>query len=193
MYWRRYKIQETLYIGQWHLGPLQSRHLGTSHSSPSQHQLLIVFSWISSMVWNLFPFKHDFSLGKSQKSQGTKSGLKWGWVTWVMWCFTKKFCTRGDVWVGVLWWSCRLPVAHSCSLLNHPNSFHGGMFKLDAKFLADLMFYLFSHFECNGLTMVSTRPTDQYSEVIIVHACAFQSTLLGCQVTFMLCKSFSLY
>ena len=34
IYWR-YKIQETLYIGQWWLSPLQSRHLGTSHSSPS--------------------------------------------------------------------------------------------------------------------------------------------------------------
>ena len=35
----RYKKQETLYIGQSHLSPLQSRHLGTSHSSPNHHQL----------------------------------------------------------------------------------------------------------------------------------------------------------
>ena len=35
IYWRRYKIQETLYIGQWHLSPLHGRYLGTSHSSPS--------------------------------------------------------------------------------------------------------------------------------------------------------------
>ena len=34
IYWRRYKIQETLYIGQWCLSPLQSRHFGTSHSFP---------------------------------------------------------------------------------------------------------------------------------------------------------------
>ena len=39
IYWRRYKIQETLYTGQWRLSPLQSRHLGTSHSSPNCHQL----------------------------------------------------------------------------------------------------------------------------------------------------------
>ena len=39
IYWRRYKTQETLYIGQWHLSPLQSRHLGISHSSPYHHQL----------------------------------------------------------------------------------------------------------------------------------------------------------
>ena len=34
IYWRRYKIQETLYRGQWRLGLLQSRHLGITHSSP---------------------------------------------------------------------------------------------------------------------------------------------------------------
>ena len=39
IYWRLYKIQETLYVGQWCLSPLQSRHLGTSHSSSSCHQL----------------------------------------------------------------------------------------------------------------------------------------------------------
>ena len=35
IYWKRYKIQETLYTGQWCLSPLQSRNLGTSHSSLS--------------------------------------------------------------------------------------------------------------------------------------------------------------
>ena len=97
IYWR-YKIQET-YIKQWCLRSLQSRHLGTSHSSPSissivqnslQNPLLESpsaalfwqYSWISSMVWNLLFFKGDFSFGKSQKSQGTRSGLYGGWVTW---------------------------------------------------------------------------------------------------------------
>ena len=74
IYWRRYEIQETLYIGQWHLCPLQSRHLGTSHNS-NHHSCHIGFSWISPMVWNLFPFKGDFNFGKSQKSQGTQSEL----------------------------------------------------------------------------------------------------------------------
>ena len=41
----------------------------------------------------------------------------------------------------LLWWSCQLPVAHSCSLLNHLNSFHGGMFNLNAKFDADSLLY----------------------------------------------------
>ena len=35
------------------------------------------------------------------------------------------------------------------SLLNHPNSFHGGMFKLKAKFDADLLLYWLSHSECD--------------------------------------------
>ena len=38
----------------------------------------VTFSWISSMVWNLFPFKGDFSFGKNQKSQGAKPGLQRG-------------------------------------------------------------------------------------------------------------------
>ena len=46
--------------------------------SPSAAPLY--FSWISSLVWNLFPFKVDFSFGKSLKLQGAKSGLWWGWV-----------------------------------------------------------------------------------------------------------------
>ena len=39
IYWRIHKIQETLYIGQWRLCLLPSRHHGTSHSSPKCHQL----------------------------------------------------------------------------------------------------------------------------------------------------------
>ena len=53
----------------------------------------------------------------------------------------------------VLWWSCQSPVAHSCGLLNHPNSFHGGMFKLHEKCDADSLLYLLSHFECDGQTV----------------------------------------
>ena len=37
------------------------------------------------------------------------------------------------------------------------------------------------------------HPLWLYTEVIIVHACAFQSTLLGCQVKMMSHKPFSLY
>ena len=145
IYWRRYKTQETSYIGQWPLSPLQSRHLGTSHSSPIAISCSIIFSWIALMVWNPFPFRGDFSFGKSQKLQGTKSGLLQGRVTWVIWCLTKNLCVRCDAWAGTrLWWSWQSTVAHSCGLLNHPNSFHGGIFKLNAKCDADLLLYLLS-------------------------------------------------
>ena len=66
----------------------------------------------------------------------------------------QKLSMRYDGWVGALpWWSCQSPVAHSCSLLNHPNRFCRGMLKLHTKFDADLSIYLLSHFECDALTV----------------------------------------
>ena len=38
------------------------------------------------------------------------------------------------------------------SLLNHPNSFRGGMLKFNAKFDANSLLYLLSHFECDDDT-----------------------------------------
>ena len=81
IYWR-YNTQEILYTGQWSLCPLQRRCFGISQNSLSVSSTVqnilqnsfgitiscpVLFSWISSMVWNLFPFKGDFSFGKSQK------------------------------------------------------------------------------------------------------------------------------
>ena len=43
--------------------------------------------------------------------------------------------------------------AHSCGLLNHPNSFHGTMFRLNTKSDAESLLYLLSHFECEGHTV----------------------------------------
>ena len=61
---------------------------------------------------------------------------------------------RHDAWVGTLsWWSCQSPVARSCSLLNHLNSFRRGMFKLNTKFDADSLLYLLSQFECDSRTV----------------------------------------
>ena len=39
------------------------------------------------------------------------------------------------------------------SLLNHLNTFHGGMVKLSAKFDADILLYLLSHFEWDSHTV----------------------------------------
>ena len=69
------------------------------------------------------------------------------------------------------------------------------MFKLNAKFDADSLFYsiilnvMATQHTCSF--NISTAPTDQYSGVVLVHTCAFQSTLLGCQVTLVSCKLFS--
>ena len=72
----------------------------------------------------------------------------------MIWCVAKKLCTRRNAWAGTLsWWSCQSPVTHSCGLLDHPNSFRGGMFKLNANFDADSLLYLFSHFECENHTV----------------------------------------
>ena len=133
IYWRRHKkhcTQDNVVSVPFKVGTL-----GPHTVLPIAISCPVVFSWISSMVWNLFPFKGDFSFGKSQKSQGAKSGFEQGWVTWVAWCFSKNLCMTRDTWGGTLsWWSCHSPVAHSFGLLNHVNSFHGRVFKLNTKF-----------------------------------------------------------
>ena len=61
---------------------------------------------------------------------------------------------RCDAWAGtLLWWNCQSPVAHRYGLPNHPNSFHGGLFKLNAKLDVDPSLYSLSHFECDGHTV----------------------------------------
>ena len=58
---------------------------------------------------------------------------------------------RRDAWMGMLlWWSRQPPAAHSCSLWNHLNSFHGGMFEPNAKYDADSLIYSLSRFECRS-------------------------------------------
>ena len=106
-----------------------------------------------------------------------------------------------DAWAGALSWrSCQSPVAKSCSVLNHLNSFHGGMFKLNAKSDADLLLYALSHFECNShtvhmLTQWRLPPplTSTVKSSLSIQACAFQSTPLGCQFTLMLPANCSCY
>ena len=199
IYWRRYKkhcTQDNDASVFFKIGTL-----GPHTVLPIAISCPILFSWISSMVWNLFPFKTDVSCGKSQRSQGAISGLYRGWVTWVIWCFAKKLCMRRGAWAGVLsWWSCQSPVAHSCGLLNHQNSFHEGMFKLNTKFDADLFLYSPSHFEWDAHEVHNSL-----NGVYLSHWLAQWSrrcshmhipvTLLGCQVTLMLMsyKPFLLY
>ena len=121
-------------------------------------------------------------------------------VAWVTWHFTKN--SARDVireWVPCCDETAnQSPVVRSCNLLNYFNSFCGGMFKLDVKSDADLLLYWLSHFECDShtvhmLTQQCLLPpvTSTTSEVVIVHTWAFQSTVLGCQVTSVRHKQFS--
>ena len=70
--------------------PFKVGTLGPHTVIPITISFPITFSWISVMVWNLFPSKGDFSFGKGQKSQGAYSELSGEWVTWMIWCFFKK-------------------------------------------------------------------------------------------------------
>ena len=163
IYWKRHMIQETLYIDNVTSVPFKVGTLGPHTVLPVTISCPIVFSWISLAAWNLVPVKGDFSFKKPEVA---------GHQIWAMGAlshlsdlmFHQKHCMRRDAWEGTLSsWDCQSPVAHSCGLLNHPNSFHRGMFKRNAKFNADSLLYLFSHFEWDGHTvhsMASTAPTD---------------------------------
>ena len=87
--------------------------------------------------------------------------------------------------------------AHNCGLLNHLNSFHGRILKLNANFDAVccsarsvILNVMATQYTCS--LNASVTCTDQHHEVIIVRACALQSTLFGCQVTLTLHKPFLL-
>ena len=165
IYSRRYKIQERVYIGQWHLSPIQSEHLGTSHSSPSHHQLThhIFLNLIDGLKY--LPFQRWFQFWKKPEVTGPQLWAAGGLSHLGDVMFHKKLCTRCDAWVGTLsWWSCQSPAVHSCSLLNHLNSFCRGMFELNTKFDVDSLLYQFilnetpTQYTCslNGIY----RPTD---------------------------------
>ena len=120
IYWRKYKDHCTQDNDA--SVPFKVGTLGPHTVLPIAISCPVVFSWISLMVWNLCPFKGDFSLGKSRTSQGAKSGLWWGChlgdLMFHQKVLHKTWCMSG----ALSWWSCQPPVAHSCSLLTHPDS-----------------------------------------------------------------------
>ena len=83
------KYKKHCNVSQWCLSPLQSRHLEPHTVVPVTISCPVIFSWISSRVWNLFPFKSDFSFGNRQVA-GHQIWAMGGWVTWVICCFAKK-------------------------------------------------------------------------------------------------------
>ena len=76
IYWR-YKIQETVYKGQWYLSPLQSRHLGASHSS-SQSPSAAPSNFPESHWWSelLSLSKVIFVLGKARSHRAPNLGFR---------------------------------------------------------------------------------------------------------------------
>ena len=125
---------------------------------------LTQFSQSPSAALSYFPESHWWSeisslskvilvLGKARSCRVPNQGCRGSWVTWMIWCFTNKFCLRCDAWAGILWWSCQSPVAHGCGLLNHQSTFRRRMFKLNAKFDVDSLLYSLGCFECDGHTV----------------------------------------
>ena len=124
---------------------------------------LTQFSQLSAVL-SYFPESHLWSeissfskvilvLGKARSLKMPNLGYRGAWVHWVIWCFTKNLCMRRDAWVGMLsGWSCQSLAPHSCGLLSHPNSFHGGTFKPNTNFDADSLLYSLSHFEGDTYT-----------------------------------------
>ena len=68
------------------------------------------------------------------------------------WIVFNSFSTIFEAFVPHLYLCCTHCIVPE-SLLNHPNSFCRGMFKFNAKFDADSLLYLLSHFECHGHTL----------------------------------------
>ena len=106
------KIQDTktLYTGQWHLSPLQSKQLGTSQFSQLPSAALWYFPeshWqyeISSLS------KVILVLGKARSHRAPNLGCRGCWITWVTIVLPKK-SSAGDV---------MHEVAHCCDeAVNH--------------------------------------------------------------------------
>ena len=137
IYWRRCKIQKTLYIAQWCLSLLQSRHLGPHTFSQLPSAALLYFSESHQQFEISSISKVVLFWGKARSHRAPLLGYRDAQSPW-WFDICKKNCTRRDAWAGMLlWWNCQSPVAHSCRFLNHPNSFCGGMFELHAKFDVD--------------------------------------------------------
>ena len=165
IYWKRYKIQETLYIGQWRPSLLRSGHFGTSHSFPNRHQLPHRIFLNSATVWNLSLSKVTLVLGKARSRRVPRLGCRGAKSSG--WLMLGKKETAQVVMHEQAHVVMNLPITscHSCSLLNHPNSFRGGMFKLNANSDEDLLFcsqslWIWGPHSTHAHSTASTAPTD---------------------------------
>ena len=102
IYWRRYKIQEKLYIGQWRLSPLQSRYLGTSHCSLILHGLscLIFLNLINSL--KSLPFQRWFYFWEKPEVTGHQIWAVGG----LSHLGDLMFCKKNSAWDVMYEWVC---------------------------------------------------------------------------------------
>ena len=131
--------------------PLQSRSLGTSHSSSNRHYLPHrIFLNLTDGLKSLF-CQRWFYFWEKPEVAGCQIWAVRGLSHLGDLMFHQKTLHEMQC-VSGRGWSCQSPVAHSCSLLNHPNSFCRATFRLHAKFDADSLLYSLSHFERDGYT-----------------------------------------
>ena len=96
------------------------------------------------MVWNLFPFKSNFSFGKRQKLQGCRGTESPGWFD--VW--------RRDAWSGtLLWWSCQSPDPIAAAFWVIWIVSVEECSSLTQKFDAETLLYSLSHFEWDSHTV----------------------------------------
>ena len=75
-----------------------------------------------------------------------------------------------------MWWSCQSPVAHSCGLLNHLNSFHRGMFKLKATLV---------QIHCSNHSVILNAWATQYTCSLNGVCCPHWLVQWGCHYSLM--------
>ena len=74
IYWRKYKKHCTQDNDA--SVPFKAGTLGPHTVLPVAISYPLAFSWIPSMVWNLFPFKGDFNLGKARSQRVSNLGCR---------------------------------------------------------------------------------------------------------------------
>ena len=150
IYWRRYKEHGTQDNDA--SVPFKVGTLDLTHFTQLPSAALLYFPKSHQMSEISFLLKVISVLGRARSCRvpnlGCREAESPGWFD----VSPKISAWDYDAWAGALsWWSCQLPLVHSCGLLNHLNSVQGGMFKLNTESDADLL--LLSHFECNGHTV----------------------------------------
>ena len=154
--WRRYKIKDTRNIVHKTMTPqFPSKQAPWDLTQVSQSPSAALSYFPESLQWSEISSlsKVNLVLGRAKSCRAPNLGCREaespGWFA-----VLQKNCTRRDASAGTLsWWSCPSPVTCNCGLLSNPNTFHGGMFKLNAKFDANSWLYSLNHFECDGHTV----------------------------------------